>query len=116
MLCGTFRSVYTDLCAAASVADPAALAAVNPFPPALPDFPTSGEFVAYLLTGHLGYHLGQLVAWRAAAGSSTAVKQNEAPKRGIPSPRRLPAHSRTAGQTPSPSRLLHTRATATRRR
>jgi hypothetical protein len=27
-----------------------------------------GDFVGYLLTGHLAYHLGQLVAWRTAAG------------------------------------------------
>jgi len=36
--------------------------------PARPDFPTAGDFVAYLLSSHLAYHLGQLVAWRAAAG------------------------------------------------
>jgi hypothetical protein len=67
-LCETFRLVYTDLCTAAQEADPAALAVVNPFAPARPDFPTAGDFVAYLLSSHLAYHLGQLVAWRAAAG------------------------------------------------
>ena len=40
----------------------------NPFAPARTAFPTAGDFVAYLLTGHLAYHLGQLVAWRATAG------------------------------------------------
>lgn len=63
-----FRSVYLDLCEAATVADPAALAAPNPYPPARDDFPTVREFVAYLLTGHFAYHLGQLAGWRAAAG------------------------------------------------
>src|SRR2546429_1772162 len=64
----TFRDVYSDLCATASEADPQSLVSVNPFAPARAAFPTAGHFVAYLLTGHLAYHLGQLVAWRAAAG------------------------------------------------
>lgn len=68
VLCDAFRAVYADLGAAALEVDPDALSAVNPFVPSRAGFPTSGEFVAYLLTGHLAYHLGQLVAWRAAAG------------------------------------------------
>jgi hypothetical protein len=67
-LCDAFREVYADLCAAAPQAEPSALAAANPFAPARAAFPTAGDFVAYLLTGHFAYHLGQLVAWRAAAG------------------------------------------------
>lgn len=67
-LCDTFRRVYQSLCRAAEEADSAALAEVNPFAPARPDFPTAGDFVAYLLSSHLAYHLGQLVAWCAAAG------------------------------------------------
>jgi hypothetical protein len=67
-LCDTFRRVYQSLCRAAEEVDPAALTGVNPFAPARPDFPTAGDFVAYLLSSHLAYHLGQLVAWRAAAG------------------------------------------------
>jgi hypothetical protein len=63
-----FREVYADLAAAASESDPVSNAAENPFAPARPSFPTAGEFLAYLMTGHLAYHLGQLVAWRAAAG------------------------------------------------
>jgi hypothetical protein len=62
--------VYADLGTAALDVEAEALAAVNPFAPARAGFPTSGEFVAYLMTGHLAYHLGQLVAWRAAAGLS----------------------------------------------
>lgn len=67
-LCDTFRRVYGSLGSAAEQADPAALSAVNPFAAARPDFPTAGDFVAYLLSSHLAYHLGQLVAWRSAAG------------------------------------------------
>lgn len=67
-LCDTFRRVYGSLGSVAEQADPAALAAVNPFGAARSDFPTAGDFVAYLLSSHLAYHLGQLVAWRAAAG------------------------------------------------
>jgi len=67
-LCDTFRRVYADLCRAVAEADPAALAMANPFTPARPDFPTAGDFVEYLMSSHLAYHLGQLVAWRAAAG------------------------------------------------
>ncbi len=64
----TFEKVYSDLCAAASEADPPSLTSINPYAPARAAFPTSRDFVAYLLTGHLAYHLGQLVGWRAAAG------------------------------------------------
>lgn len=67
-LCSAFRSVYTDLCEAAMTADAQTLAVENPFEPTRATFPTSGEFVSYLLTGHFAYHVGQLVAWRAAAG------------------------------------------------
>ena len=67
-LCETLRRVYADLCDAVTDADRQMLAGENPFAPARTAFPTSGEFVAYLMTGHLGYHLGQLVAWRGAAG------------------------------------------------
>lgn len=67
-LCDIFRRVYADVCLAAQEADPSALSALNPFAPARAAFPTAGDFVAYLLSSHLAYHLGQLVAWRAAAG------------------------------------------------
>lgn len=62
------REVYADLCQAAVDAPAELLAVENPYPPARGDYPTAGAFVAYILAGHLGYHLGQLVAWRAAAG------------------------------------------------
>jgi hypothetical protein len=67
-LAEAFRAVYADLCVAAADADPSLLAAVNPYEPARNPFYTAGEFVAYMLSGHLAYHVGQLSAWRAAAG------------------------------------------------
>ena len=63
----TLLAVYNDLCDAFPTVDAAAFGAANPFTPALGDYPTAGDFAAYLLTGHLAYHLGQLTAWRAAA-------------------------------------------------
>jgi hypothetical protein len=68
----TFRSVYGDLTTAAPTASPEALAAPNPYERARPAFPTAGDFAAYLLTGHLAYHLGQLSMWRSAAASTDA--------------------------------------------
>ena len=67
-LTGAFTAVYAGLGEAALRADPAALSAQNPFVPARHALPTSGDFVAYLMTGHFGHHLGQLMTWRAAAG------------------------------------------------
>jgi hypothetical protein len=61
-------AVYRDLCDAALHASAAALTVENPYAPKREEFPTAGEFIAYILAGHFGYHLGQLVAWRAAAG------------------------------------------------
>ena len=63
-----FRAVYLDLCDAALDCDDELLRKENPLAQARSGFPTAGEFVKYLLTGHLGYHLGQLVAWREGAG------------------------------------------------
>ena len=62
------RQVYADLCVVAESASAETLAAPNPYAPARAAFPTVGLFVAYLMTAHLGYHLGQLAGWRAAAG------------------------------------------------
>ncbi|HKQ58238.1 MAG TPA: DinB family protein [Candidatus Eisenbacteria bacterium] len=67
-LCAALHAVYDDLCEAAEQALPAALDTPNPFLPAQAAFPTAGGFVGYLLTSHLAYHMGQLVAWRGAAG------------------------------------------------
>jgi len=75
-LVDTFGSVYTDLLGAARETDPSLLDAANPFGPAQPHFPTTGDFVAYLISSHLAYHLGQLVAWRAAAGLGRLRRPN----------------------------------------
>jgi hypothetical protein len=68
-----FREVYTDLPKSFESAAPEALHAENPFAPGKGSYPTAGDFAAYLMTGHLGYHLGQLYGWRAAAGLSAKV-------------------------------------------
>ena len=67
-LCRNFREIYADLCDAIVSADDATMSGENPFEPARSHFPTSGEFVSYIVTGHLGYHLAQLGDWRRAAG------------------------------------------------
>ena len=64
----TLRAVYRDLPATVQHADPALLSRPNPYEPGRADFPTAGDFVAFLISSHLAYHLGQLVAWCAAAG------------------------------------------------
>lgn len=66
------QAVYSDLSGAFPSADESTLSAPNPYAPGRDGFPTSGDFVAYLMTGHLAYHLGQLFAWRAAAGVRAA--------------------------------------------
>ncbi len=67
-LCRMFREVYSDLCDALANADDATLSGVNPIEAARAAFPTGREFVPYIMTGHLAYHLGQLGDWRRAAG------------------------------------------------
>ena len=69
-LLACMSAVYADLAARAPGASAEALEAPNPFAPARDAFPTAGAFVAYLLTGHLGYHLGQLAIWRAVAAGA----------------------------------------------
>ena len=64
----TMISVYRDFFASAPNAAAEVLAVTNPYTPAAVAFPTSGDFAAYLLTGHLAHHLGQLGSWHAAAG------------------------------------------------
>ena len=71
-LVAAFQAVYRDLIAEAPAASMETLAAPNPYEPARGAFPTAGSFVVYLLTGHLGFHLGQLSIWRAAAANAYA--------------------------------------------
>ena len=77
-LCEALRSVYNDLATAALAAPPEALAKENPYEPVRGAFPTTRDFVAYLLSVHLAYHLGQLSTWRAAAGM-TPMHRPDAP-------------------------------------
>lgn len=64
----TMRAVYAGFFEQAPHAPIEALALPNPYTPALGAFPTAGDFAAYLMTGHLAHHLGQLGSWHAAAG------------------------------------------------
>lgn len=77
-LCDAVRTVYADLCGAAVTVDPTMLAAENGYAPTRTAFPRAGDFVAYLLSPHLAYHLGQLVAWRAAAGLAISSTVHDA--------------------------------------
>ncbi len=38
-----------------------------------PMFPTVGDFILLLMTGHEGMHLGQIMAWRSAQGMGSAL-------------------------------------------
>jgi hypothetical protein len=68
----TMLDVYRDLLVNGPNATAEQLALPNPYTPAIEAFPTSGDFAAYLMTGHLAHHLGQLSAWRVAAGLAGA--------------------------------------------
>ena len=61
-------NVYRDFFASAPDASVETLALPNPYTPAMGAFPTAGDFAAYLMTGHLAHHFGQLGSWHAAAG------------------------------------------------
>jgi hypothetical protein len=74
-----FHTVYRDLISIAPAAPEDILALPNPYEPARGAFPTAGSFVVYILTGHLGYHLGQLSIWRAAAADADASLRGGAP-------------------------------------
>lgn len=76
-LVDTLREVYTDFCDAAASVNPVVLAGENPYAPGRIAFPTSGDFVGYLLAGHLGYHLGQLSIWRSVAGVGGRIVHEE---------------------------------------
>jgi len=65
-----FRAIYQDLAEHAPTSTADTLDAPNPFEAARPAFPTGRDFLRYLMTGHLGYHLGQLSIWRATAANA----------------------------------------------
>ena len=71
-----FRAVYDDLCDAAFTVEDAKLDVLNPYEPGRVAFPTAGDFVEWMLAGHLAYHLGQLTAWRTAAGLGRVSRAN----------------------------------------
>lgn len=61
-------NVYRDFFVSAPGAADDVLAMPNPYTLAQGAFPTAGDFAAYLMTGHLAHHFGQLGSWHAAAG------------------------------------------------
>lgn len=67
-LVSAFRKIYKDLPEALLSAEDGLLDTPNPFEAARPTFPTVREFLPWLVSGHLAYHIGQLGDWRRAAG------------------------------------------------
>jgi hypothetical protein len=65
-----FENVYRDLAAVAPTISPDVLAAPSPFEPGRVRFPTTREFLTWIMTGHLGYHIGQLYGWHSEVASS----------------------------------------------
>ncbi|MGH7559534.1 MAG: DinB family protein [Gemmatimonadales bacterium] len=63
----TMLAIYRDLAEHLASMPSELRNVVNPYEPARASFPTAGDFVAYIASGHFGYHLGQLAIWRAAA-------------------------------------------------
>lgn len=61
-------AVYRDLAAIAPTLSDELLNGVNPLEYSRHRFPTARGFFSHIMTSHLGYHLGQLSGWRAAAG------------------------------------------------
>lgn len=59
-----FEGVYRDLADAAPTISEDILAAPSPFEPGRARFPSTREFLTWVMTGHLGYHIGQLYGWR----------------------------------------------------
>jgi DinB family protein len=77
-LVDAFRAIHRDLAASAPAASAETLAAPNPYEPTRGEYPTAGSFATYLLTGHLGFHLGQLSIWRAAAAAGDPALRRSA--------------------------------------
>lgn len=63
-----FRTVHARARELAAQADPDRMQRPNPNARLREQLPTIGELVTFLLTGHLGVHLGQLSAWRRMRG------------------------------------------------
>ena len=65
-----FENIYRDLAAAAPTFSADILSAPSPFEPGRARFPTTREFLTWIMTGHLGYHVGQLYGWHGEVVSS----------------------------------------------
>ena len=63
-----FEQSYQQLRQKAATAGPEQLSQPTANPRAKETLPTMREVVAFLLTGHLGVHLGQLSSWRRMIG------------------------------------------------
>lgn len=63
-----FRETHARARELAAKADPEHLAKTNPNERLRENLPTIGDMCSFLLTGHLGVHLGQLSAWRRMRG------------------------------------------------
>ena len=62
------RNIYKDLAVIGPSIPNEVLAAPTSLSYVRDAFPVFGDFVCHIMTGHLGYHLGQLVEWRSAVG------------------------------------------------
>jgi hypothetical protein len=60
-----FENVYSDLAKLAPTLSAELLSAPGPFEQVRDRFPTHGAFLSWMMSGHLGYHLGQLSEWKA---------------------------------------------------
>jgi hypothetical protein len=65
-----FEKVYGDLVKIAPTISPEILSGPSPFEQVSDRFPTLGAFLTWIMTGHLGYHLGQLSEWKATRRGS----------------------------------------------
>jgi hypothetical protein len=64
----TLEQSYQNLRQQAGAASPQQLSQPTTSPRAKEALPTFKEFLGFLLTGHVGIHLGQLSSWRRAIG------------------------------------------------
>lgn len=67
-LVAAWQAAHGRLVAAVRAADPVVFAGENPVQRMREVAPTFGHFVAFVLSTHAAVHLGQLSAWRRAAG------------------------------------------------
>lgn len=61
-------AIYNDLAVTWPTVPAELLATPNSLPYTRDAFGSFGDFACHIMTGHLGYHLGQLVEWRSAVG------------------------------------------------